>query len=75
MTKDQIQVLFADQIVIWGEDETEVQNQLDVWSNGIGTFGIKISREKRKITVTTVKRNFPCNHCDFALSKGKDKIA
>ena len=44
-------MLFADDIVIWGEDEEEVQQQVDVWNQEIEKFGMKVSTEKSKTMV------------------------
>ena len=46
-------LLFADDIVIWGDDEMEVQNQVDIWNQEIDNFGMKISTEKSKTMVMT----------------------
>ena len=44
-------MLFADDIVIWGDDEKEVQKQLDIWNQEIEKFRMKVSTEKSKTVV------------------------
>ena len=47
--------LFADDIVIIGEKEEEVQGQLDVRNKHIENWGMKISKKKSKTLVMTRK--------------------
>ena len=46
-------MLFADDIVVWGGNTEEVQGQLDVLSESIENYGMKISVEKSKTMVLT----------------------
>ena len=44
-------LLLADDVVIWGEDQMEVQEQLDVINEKIEQWGLKINVEKSKTVV------------------------
>ena len=46
-------LLFADDIVVWGKDSKEVQEQLDVLNEKVEKYGMKISTEKSKTMVMT----------------------
>ena len=46
-------ILFADDILIWGENEKVVQEKLDVLKENIEKWGMKISVEKSKTMVMT----------------------
>lgn len=52
-SKETNALLFADDIVIWGEDEMEVQEQVNVWNQEIEKYGMKISVGKSKTVVVT----------------------
>uniref|UniRef100_A0A1W7R9N5 Endonuclease-reverse transcriptase HmRTE-e01 n=1 Tax=Hadrurus spadix TaxID=141984 RepID=A0A1W7R9N5_9SCOR len=45
--------LFADDIVIIGENEEEVQEQVDIWNARIEEWGLKINRKKSMTMVMT----------------------
>lgn len=44
-------LLFADDVVIWGKNSKEVQEQLDVLNENIEKYGMKISTDKSKTMV------------------------
>lgn len=44
-------MIFADDIMIWGETAEEVQMQLDAWASVMGRYGLKISREKSEVLI------------------------
>lgn len=39
-------MLYADDVLVWGEDSTEVQEKIDRWSVITKEYGMKISKEK-----------------------------
>src|SRR5215469_4761910 len=45
--------LFADDVVIMGKDENEVQKQMDQWEKITEEWGLRISKEKCKTLVMT----------------------
>ena len=46
-------MLFADDVVIWGENQMVVQEQLDIINETIEQWGLKINVEKSKTVVTS----------------------
>ena len=44
-------MLFADDIVIWGDNEKEVQEQVSAWNQGIEDFGMKVNVAKSKTII------------------------
>ena len=50
---------FADDLMIWGNEEEEVQRQLDVWVEISGLYGMKFNANKSEYMVTTRKKERP----------------
>jgi exonuclease III len=50
-------MLFADDLMIWGENERMVQEQLDLWSSTVEKYGLKFKAEKSEVVVMTRKEN------------------
>ena len=44
-------LIFADDMMIWGETVEDVQIQLDAWSDTMKKYGLKISKEKSEVMV------------------------
>lgn len=44
-------MIFADDMMIWGETVEDVQIQLNAWSSVMERYGLKISREKSEVMV------------------------
>lgn len=49
--------LFADDTVSFGNNELEVQLQLDAWYKTLQDWGLRISREKSKTMVMTTRNS------------------
>lgn len=50
-------MIFADDMMIWGETVDDVQIQLDAWSSIMKKYGLKISQEKSVVMVFGRDRN------------------
>ena len=50
-------MLFADDLVIWGEEEEDVSETIKAWSEEIGKCGMEFNEEKSKVVVQERKKD------------------
>jgi hypothetical protein len=62
-------MIYADDILIWGENSYDVQRQIDEWSKVTEEFGMKISKEKSETVVLQRNDKFKM---DKIRLKGED---
>lgn len=49
-------MVFADDVMVWGNEENEVQERLRVWEEVVEQFGLKFNAKKCEVMVTTRKK-------------------
>lgn len=52
-------MVFADDLMVWGNKEEEIQEQLEAWEGMVGEYGLKFNTSKCEILITTRKRDRP----------------
>ena len=54
--KESNAIIFADDIVIWREEQKETQEKLNLWNRMFRSFGMKISKNKT-VVMSCSKKN------------------
>ena len=52
-------MVFADDLMVWGNKEEEIQEQLKAWEETVGEYGWKFNISKCEILLTTRKKDRP----------------
>jgi len=68
--KDTRTLVYADDVLIWGEDTKEVQDKVDRWNKASQEIGLKISQEKSESLVVKRKKKRQANSQDKIQLEG-----